>query len=129
MFGKLFDKIKKASEGFNYVVDFNALLDYMENEVSVCFRELSEADALDAVFRIFIYYNNERYLMEIGANKSRELIIKLDGQEIHGLEEFKTNARVGGRMLNSTNEYIRVVLPDYDSHILNKYKKEHPEMQ
>jgi hypothetical protein len=129
MFGKLFDKIKKASEGFNYVVDFNALLDYMENEVSVCFRELSEADALDAVFRIFIYYSNERYLMEIGANSNRELIIKLDGQEIHGLEEFKTNARVGGRMLSSNSEYIRLVLPDFDSHILNKYKKEHPDIQ
>jgi hypothetical protein len=129
MFGKLFDKIKKASEGFNYVVDFSALLDYLVKEPAVCFRELSEADALDAVWNIFIYYNNEKYLMEIRSNKNRELLISLDGQEMKGIEEFKTNARVGGRMLNSMNGYIRIVLPDFSSHTLDRFKKEHPDIQ
>jgi hypothetical protein len=126
MFGKLFEKIKRFDEGFSYVVDFNALIDYLEKEAMECIMQIPDVN--DAEWSIFIYYNDEKYLMDISTNSNRELIIKLDEQEIHGIKEFKANARIGGRMLHSI-EYFRVVFPAFDSTVLNKYKKEHPEIQ
>lgn len=116
-------KKPKLKSGFKYVCDMPIIWQYMKENY-----DLGMEEELEAIDRFYLYYHDTEHLIEID-NYDHHLSFRLDDQEYRSLEEFKEKATIEGTKLADIQGYVRIVLPDYDSVLLNEFKKQHPDIE
>ena len=118
LFSKLF-------HGFFYVVDKEALRNYMENDLKFALEH-----NLEAISHFNLYLNGEKTEIQVWNHAASSF---KDEQEkglivYYNKEELKTIDELFSTKLNNLPEYFKIELIDSDDKFLNEYKKSHPEL-
>ena len=109
---------------FHYLIDYDTLLKYLQEEENFC-----KEYYLESGFNFYVYQDNTKIKVqawhyEYGqtkANEEKKPIYYWNNEEMYTLEALLNK-------FNIDNGYIFIKLIDADNNMLNEYKKKHPEL-
>ena len=110
---------------FSYLLDYDTLIKYMQEEEKTSFD-----NKLEAGFHYYLYDNNEKVEVQSWhytfSNSAEE---KAKGNIYYwNKEEFNSLNSLIETHLKKFDNYVLIELADFDSVMLNEYKKNHPEL-